>query len=460
MPPNSAPDKKLLPDLAAQIASLKASAVDQATVDAVKLHALDALGCTWAGAETSEIKPTHAALKHAAFANARARFADAPQSLLEHPTAAAAILVTACRLTECDDIHIGCCVTPSSVVVPVALVAAQVANASRDTVIEGILAGYQAMLSLGLAANGAEIVYKGIWPTYLTGGIGAAAIAAKILGLNERQIRDAMAIAGSSATGVTGRIEEEPAPRWFVLATAVQSGLLAAAAAASGMHSDEAILGKVSPAWNPETIRLPEQAGPGAPLLASRIGFKPYCTSRQGLSATEAFIECIRRDKIDPASIEKITIAVPQQYRGMIDRNKRPKTKSQSRGIHYQVALGALHPEELCDIEREHVRAEDPAMLHIMDAIEVVASERLSKLYPKQWGGTVTIKAGGKTHEHEVLHPHGDPENPMTASEIETKLETMSRFLKHPIPVKDYAKAAQSLDLREALPSLIEAVTR
>jgi 2-methylcitrate dehydratase PrpD len=460
MPPNSTPDKRLLPDLAAQIASLKASAVDQATVDVVKLHALDALGCTWAGAETSEIKPTHAALKHAAFANARARFADAPQSLLEHPTAAAAILVTACRLTECDDIHIGCCVTPSSVVVPVALVAAQVANASRDTVIEGILAGYQAMLSLGLAANGAEIVYKGIWPTYLTGGIGAAAIAAKILGLNERQIRDAMAIAGSSATGVTGRIEEEPAPRWFVLATAVQSGLLAAAAAASGMHGDEAILGKVSPAWNPETIRLPEQAGPGAPLLASRIGFKPYCTSRQGLSATEAFIECIRRDKIDPASIEKITIAVPQQYRGMIDRNKRPKTKSQSRGIHYQVALGALHPEELCDIEREHVRAEDPAMLHIMDAIEVVASERLSKLYPKQWGGTVTIKAGGKTHEHEVLHPHGDPENPMTASEIETKLETMSRFLKHPIPVKDYAKAAQSLDLREALPSLIEAVTR
>ena len=56
MPPSSTPDKKLLPDLAAQIASLKASAVDQATVDAVKLHALDALGCTWAGAETSEIR--------------------------------------------------------------------------------------------------------------------------------------------------------------------------------------------------------------------------------------------------------------------------------------------------------------------------------------------------------------------------------------------------------------------
>ncbi|HEY1507293.1 MAG TPA: MmgE/PrpD family protein [Stellaceae bacterium] len=453
MPPSSAPDKRLLPDLAAQIARLKASAVDQATVDAVKLHVLDALGCTWAGAETSEIRPTHEALK-------RASYAGASKNLLENPTATAAILVTACRLTECDDIHIGCCVTPSSVVVPVALAIGQSVNASRDAMLEGMLAGYQTMLTLALAANGAEIVYKGVWPTYLTGGIGAAAIAAKIMGLSERQIRDAMAVAGSSATGVTGRIEEEPAPRWFVLATAVQSGLLAAAAAASGMHGDEAILGKVSPVWDPETIKLPEQTGPGAPLLASRIGFKPYCTSRQGLSATEAFIQCIKRDKIDPDSIEKVTIAVPQQYRGMIDRAKRPKTKSESRGIHYQAALGALHPEELCDIERAHVRVDDPAMLKITEAVEVVASERLSKLYPKQWGGTVTIKAGGKTHEHEVLHPRGDPENPMNASDIETKLATMSRFLKRPIPVKDYAKAAESLDLRSALPSLLDAVSR
>jgi 2-methylcitrate dehydratase PrpD len=207
-------------------------------------------------------------------------------------------------------------------------------------------------------------------------------------------------------------------------------------------------------------VRLPEPAGPGAPLLASRIGFKPYCTSRQGLSATEAFVECVRRDKIDPGAIEKVTIAVPQHYRGMIDRAKRPKTKSESRGIHYQVALGALHPEELCDIEREHVRADEPAMLQIMDAVEVVASERLSKLYPKQWGGTVTITASGRTHEHEVLHPRGDPENPMSARDIETKLETMSRYLKRPIPLKDYARAAEALDLRAALPSLLGAVSR
>jgi hypothetical protein len=48
----------------------------------------------------------------------------------------------------------------------------------------------------------------------------------------------------------------------------------------------------------------------------------------------------------------------------------------------------------------------------------------------------------------------------MSARDIETKLETMSRYLKRPIPVKDYALAAHSLDLRAALPSLLDAVSR
>lgn len=445
-------DRHLLPELAALIAGLKASAIDRTIGEAVKLHAFDALGCTWAGAATSEIRPTHEALKRAACV--------APTtSLLEHPGAAAALLVTACRLTECDDIHIRSCVTPSSVVVPVALVAGNLAGASPEAMLEGMLAGYQAMLTLGLAAKGAEIVYRGVWPTYLTGGIGAAAVAAKLMGLSERQIRDAMAIAASSATGVIGRIEEEPAPRWFALATAVQSGLLAAAAAASGLHGDEAILGKVSPAWNPETVALPAETGPGAALLAPGIGFKPYCTSRQGLSATEAFVEALRRDKIDPASIEKITVAVPQHYRAMIDRARRPRTKSESRGIHYQLALAALHPEELCDIERAHVRGDDPAMLKIIDAVEVVASERLTKLYPRRWGGAVAVRAGGKLSEHEVLNPRGDPENPLGWNDIETKLDAMSDYLNRPIPIKDFARQAEALDVCSALPSLLDAVS-
>jgi 2-methylcitrate dehydratase PrpD len=441
-------DKKLLPELAALIAGLKLGDVDAATIDNLKLHGFDALGCTWAGAATSEIGPTHDALKRAAFLTA-------PKSFFDHPGCAAAMLVTSCRLTECDDIHIGSCVTPSSIVFPVALAMSHVTKAKPETIVEAILGGYQAMLTLGLAANGAENVYRGVWPTFLTGGIAAAAVAAKMMGLSEKQIRNAMAIAATSATGVTGRAEEEPAPRWFVLAMAIEAGLLAAAAAERGISGDEAILGRVSPVWNPETIKIPAQAGPGAPLLVNRIGFKPYCSSRQGLSATEAFILAVREEKIDTASIEKITIAVPNQYRAMIDRTNRPKTKTESRGIHYQLAIGALHPDELCDIERETIRADDPAILHIMDRVEVVGSEKLTKLYPIQWGGTATIKAGGKTVEREVLNPRGDPENPMGWNEVTAKLDTMSKYLKRPIPTQKLSTQVKAFDFAGCIETLL-----
>ena len=446
-----AADPRLLPDLAAWIAALRASDLDAATLDRLKLHALDALACTCAGAAASEFTTTRDALIDTAFSSR-------PKDLLDHPACAAALLVTACRLTECDDIHIGSCVTPSAVVVPVALVAGHLAKAPRERMIEAMLAGYQVLVTLALAARGAETVYRGVWPTYLTGGIAAAAITAKTMGLKDEQIRDAMAIAASSATGVTGRIEKEPAPRWLALASAVQAGLLAASAASRGMHGDEAILAKVSPVWSAEKIALPEAAGPGAPLHLARIGFKPYCTSRQGLSATEAFIGALREHRIEPGAIEKITLAVPLQYRAMIDRTKRPKTKSESRGIHYQLAMAALYPDELCDIERATLHNEELAVQHLLDRIEVTVSDKLTALYPRQWGGAVRIEAGGKTYENEVLNPRGDPETPLGRDGVIGKLDTMSRFLPRPIPTQALARQVDALDFAACLETLIERV--
>lgn len=446
-----APDPKLLPELAALIHGLKVRDVAPEAIEAAKLHAFDALGATCAGAATSEIQVTREALL-------RASFLSPPKSILDHPSCTAALLTTACRLTECDDIHIGSCTTPSSVVVPVALVADYVVKASQDAVLEAILAGYQTMISLGLAANGAENVYRGVWPTFLTGGITTAAIAAKAMGLTEPQIRDAMAIAASGATGIAGRIEAEPAPRWLVLASAVQAGLLAASAAEAGMHGDEAILGKVSAVWSAERIALPDVSGPGTPLHVTKIGFKPYCTSRQGLSATEAFIAALREQKIDPGAIAKITVSVPQHYRAMIDRAKRPATKSQSRGIHYQLALAALYPDELCDIERAKLHTAEPAVTHLLDRVEVVAADRLTKLYPRQWGGAVRIEAGGKVYEHEVLNPRGDPETPLGWDGITKKLDTMSGYLKRPIPTQDLARRAKALDFAGSLETLLERI--
>src|SRR5258708_5337121 len=67
------------------------------------------------------------------------------------------------RLTECDDIHLASCITPGSVVVPVALALA--GNCSMAVFARAIAAGYAAGITFGLAIGGTKALAEGVWPT-------------------------------------------------------------------------------------------------------------------------------------------------------------------------------------------------------------------------------------------------------------------------------------------------------
>src|SRR5262249_30827764 len=145
--------------------------------------------------------------------------------------------------------------------------------------------------------------------------------------------------------------------------------------------------------------------------------------------------------------IRRIQVRVPAQVRTMIDRSARPKTKLESRGIHYQLALAAFHPAELADIERTQLRSADPDMCRLMDLIEVVADEALTGLYPSAWGGAVTVDVDGREFHCEVRHPKGSVERPMTRPDVEAKLQAISQFLPRTLPLARLAEIADKLDL-------------
>src|SRR5262249_5647881 len=134
----------------------------------------------------------------AATAGALTSEGHALRSMLPHMSVADAIgLQTAViRHTEIDDIHTLSCVTPSSVTVPTALCLTRSRNEfDPDTVASAIWIGTELMTRLGVALNGARILYRGIWPTYFTAPFGAAAIAARIGRLSEDQTTHALSLA-------------------------------------------------------------------------------------------------------------------------------------------------------------------------------------------------------------------------------------------------------------------------
>ena len=423
-------------ELAARIAASRATVLSAGVRDALERRFFDLTGSIAAGLQTAEAQATIAVLRRLQ--------ADTPAYRL-------GALTVAARSTELDDIDLISCTTPGSVVFPAALVAAQLTGASSDTLATAVFAGYEVMTAMGLALDGANAVYGSRWPTYFGAAMSVAATVSIALDLNEDDILTALAIAASMTTPYAGRINTDPISRWLTLAAAAQAGLASAVGAAEGLQGDHGIF---SACLGVEDVHVEAARRAFAHPALERTSSKPFCTGRQSLSAIEAFQRLIRDESIDPARIERIEVLVPEQYRAMIDRARRPRTKSESRGVRYQLALAAYHPDELFDIDRRTLRLDDPAVIGLIERIDVHASEALTRMYPAKWAASVRLETGGRSCTAEVIEPSGDPEHALSWSDIERKLRAVAAHLPRAVSVDDFSADARALNFTGALARL------
>ncbi len=145
------------------------------------------------------------------------------------------------------------------------MLAAETANFDTGEIASAIWAGTEIATRLGLAVNGPQILYRGIWPTYLVAPVAAAATAARLMGLNEARTGHALSLAVMLMAGGVGRIHGAPSGRWFLYANAVAGGVAAAQAARADFRGDPEVLDKT---WLSDThgialdqARLTEKLG-------------------------------------------------------------------------------------------------------------------------------------------------------------------------------------------------------
>jgi 2-methylcitrate dehydratase PrpD len=166
----------LLDELARFIMRVTFEGLSSETVNQAKLHIFDSLGAGLAGACTEEGK-IHGNLIKEMYSAKEGTDLPVPGFGFPAPLPFAVVLsCIAIRLTETDDIDIASCTTPGSVVVPTALLLAFKNGAKGKEFIEGVVTGYEVLTRLGAAVNGPEIIYRGIWPTYLCAAIGVATV--------------------------------------------------------------------------------------------------------------------------------------------------------------------------------------------------------------------------------------------------------------------------------------------
>ncbi len=359
----------------------------------LRRHVADTLVAAVAGAQTTEGRALRKVVLRTSAADA------------------AGLLAAVVRHTEIDDIHTRSCTTPSSVTVPTALVlAGEYDSYDADTVASAIWIGTELMTRLGVAIDGARILYRGLWPTYFTAPLGAAAIAARMLHLSEEQTAHALSLALMLSAGRSGRFHGALPGRSVILAMAVANGVRAAQAAKDGVGGDPALL---DGPWLKDAHGIDAKvealtAGLGSGSIYPQMTIKPFCSAKQAIAAVEAFTSIIDGG-VSPDAITKVLVRVPPPYSRMVAM--KPEAGARASTIvsaAFQIGLAAYHRERLYDIERADAMKETSA-LALAGKVEIVADDSLLEFFPATFPAEVEVTAGGKTLRQRVTAADGDP---------------------------------------------------
>jgi 2-methylcitrate dehydratase PrpD len=381
------------------------SLLPQSVRERLAIHLLDTVGAWIAGGVTEE-------------GEMLARLAPStsqPLSLFgRQPLDRVALGVASTRLTEIDDIHMPSCTTPSSVVVPTALlIAGHLQRRDARAFAQALCVGYEVMTRFGEAVAGPAILQRGIWPTYLAAPVCAAAVTARLLDLTAEKTANALAIALTMTSGAPGR-PIGASPRWLLLGMAARAGCVAALAASEGYAGDRKLL---DDDWMIRAHGIPFDSGPlvaaaGGDGAVGALSLKPYCAAKQTIAAIDAFKVILGRG-ISPGDVASVRVAVPPAYAEMIGhRNAAASRIARITSAPYQLALAAYRPDELENVARPNLTG-NSEIAAFMARVEVVPDKMLEQYYPERWPARVeAVLKNGSKETNLVLDAKGDPLHP------------------------------------------------
>jgi 2-methylcitrate dehydratase PrpD len=331
------------------------------------------------------------------------------------------------RLSEADDIHLASMTTPGSIVIPTAFILAARLNAAETSELPAaVLAGYEAMICLGRAVNGPAILYRGIWPTYFAAAFGAAAVAARLLRLTERQTAHALALALTMSAPSVGQHHATTTARWLCAGHAARNGVTAALAARSGFTADlDLMRSQFLPGVygiEPDLAAMTD-ASAERPAFAE-VSFKPWCAARQTMAATQALRESVESG-IAAEDFFEITAAVLPPHFKMINHGvKAGDRASFMTSLPYQMAIALLEPDAQFALSAPSAMP-SPALQSLMSRITVVADDRLLPHYPTEWHARVSVATSRGRREVLLRNVPGDPTRPMNQASLKEKFDRL-----------------------------------
>jgi len=354
---------------------------------------------------------------------------------------AAQVNATMIHALDFDDTHDVAILHPSAAVVPTGFaIAERLGGINGKKLITAVALGVDLVSRLCLATT-VPMAEHGWHFTALHGGFGAAAVAGKLLGLDEETLVNAFGIAYHQAGGNLLCIDDGAITKRTGPGFSARNGIMAALMAQKGITGAKNVLqGSYGlfnvyhrGNYNPEVLT----ANLGEKFEGINVSFKPYPCCRYSHSAIDAVLAMVRQHNIEADDVDSVIIYISKGCWDLLceplDIKKNPRNTVDSQfSLPWSVATA---------ITRGKVGIANFTAQAIKDNVTLALSNRVTPKLDeslRQKGiqaSIVEIKTkGGEVYSKHAGIPYGNPKNPMIMEDLIEKFRECVSYAAEPIP--------------------------
>ena len=412
-----------------KLASFIAACTYESLPDNVRAAAkeclLDWLGSAYRG---SIEPPARMFTEVAKLEGGNARASALPDGFKTSVSWAAQINAAASHTVEMDDLHPTSVLHPAAPIISAAVALGEAVNADGRQLIAAIVAGYEVGIRAGEAVGR---THYNLWHTTATcGTFGAAAAAARLLGLTEEQTVQALGSAGTQAAGLWQFLEDGAMSKQLHPAHAASSGILSAELAKRGFTAAKKIfegpkgfLAAMTKDAQPEM--LTDGLGLSHRILTN--SFKKHASCRHTHSSIDAVLTLRNQKQIRPEDLRSMEVRVYPAAFDLLDGVQPTTAYAAKFCLPYTVAAalnrGRVGLQEFENLEAPDIRA-------TMARVTMLRVEALGREYPEKWPAEVTaMMENGETLSVTVEYPKGDAKNPLNLEELQEKFRGLTEVI-------------------------------
>jgi len=340
---------------------------------------------------------------------------------------AAFINGTAAHGEDFDDTFEGGPVHAGAVIVPAVLAVCERHKPEGAAALLGIAVGTEVMCRLSTVVP--KAVHKaGFHPTAVFGAMGAAAGVGAALGLNAKQIVDALGIAASFAGGIIEYLAEGAWTKRLHPGWAAQSGIRAALLARGGFFGPRTVFEGVHGLFHgfAHTTQGNFDALTGdfgTRWVTETLAFKPYPCG----TMAHPYIDCAKRlaaRGIRPSDVKELICEVAEGtvhrlWEPLADKQRPPNGFAAKFATPFLLATGYVHGGVGLDAFTEQA-VRDKDVLALSSKVRYVIDP--GNPYPDNFTGHIrAVLNDGRVVEERQPHFRGGAREPLTRADIEEK---------------------------------------